>query len=113
MEWTDKMKNVGATRELEDATRIAVIKAVEFLSGIGDGGEQPTFTGNSVLIATNETAKNMQDAITAHLDPAVVGSARMAIVATAVHAAMFACKGGKKGEDAWAQLVEHKLTKKK
>ena len=104
-DWTDKMKNVGATRELEDQTRIAVIKAVHFLSELPDD-THPSFTGNSILVPTNETATKMQDAITAHLSPEIVGAKRAMIVSTAVHAAMFACKGGKKGADAWAQLVD-------
>lgn len=109
--WTDKMQNVGASPDLEQATRDAVTKAVAWLSELQTEDERPRFDGGRYLVAKNEAAHAMEEHITSHLDASIVGVRRATIVTCAVTIALQACKGGRRGDEAWTAVVE-KLTKK-
>lgn len=104
-QWTADMKKVGATPALEEATRVAIVKAVEYLLASGNDAEKPRFNGNHVMIATNDAAAKMQDAITAHLESGVSRRDRRVIVTTAVLAATSVCARGRSPEDVWKALA--------
>lgn len=106
--WTDKMKNVGARPELEDATRAAVIAAMEVWSELPVDGA-PRFNGGHFLNPANELAEQIVAKATGHL--AVAGRDRAAIITTAVAAASVACAQGRRGDKAWERLTEVLLRK--
>lgn len=110
--WTENMKNVGASKDLEAHTRTAVLTAVELWSKLPADGEQPRFNGGAFLNPANDIAKMMAAAATDHLPDTIVGRQRATIVTTAFALATIACADKRRGGAAWAHLAELLTVKK-
>ncbi len=103
--WKDSMRNVSPVAELEDATRAAVVTAIEHMTS-APADKRPRWDGGNVLVPRNDTAEKMLAAIVAPLPTEMTQATKMRLVSVAVRAAESVCKTGTTNAAALTALEE-------